>query len=110
MHLERRVFSRYKIPARATLFPPAVDAEVLDVSLGGFRCRVLGPVAWGIGDRIHFVVCSPMGPVKGDAQITWARDKEFGLRFVALKPMHQQRLASLIQDLTSQTLSSAYCR
>ena len=75
------------------------SAMLVDVSEGGLRLMVEGPVPLGteVQLRLEFVDCDV--PIQVLAQVVWCRQSppyEVGVRFLELEPEHRHRLSGLV--------------
>lgn len=98
--MERRQFPRVPVCYLghiSTGDKAALDAVVLDLSLGGCRMHSTTPVVPGARLDLQIALPNQIAPfvVKG-ATVRWSRQPEFGVSFTGLRPEDQARLCRLM--------------
>ncbi|WP_455389583.1 PilZ domain-containing protein [Petrachloros mirabilis] len=74
------------------------EGVVLDLSVAG--CRARSPVAVNEGEFFSVLIDVPRyeTPLYVDlAVVRWVHDQEFGMEFIRMEPVHQQRLRDLVR-------------
>ena len=100
--MERRQYPRVPVCCLSkfsTGEKTVVDAVVLDLSLGGCRVHSIAPV--DPGTHLDLQIALPNQPVPfavKRALVRWARQREFGVSFMSLRPEEQESLRRLISS------------
>ncbi len=113
--VDKRIFSRYKVNFECTLVIDGdiriYQADVLDISLTGMRIATTAPLEKGQTISFSF---SSKPPVKGKARVAWVkkdnRQVSAGLEIFHLEDRFRDALQKIINELTLQHLTDAYCR
>src|SRR5437867_7992858 len=98
--MERRQYQRVPVCCLSkfsTEQKTVSDAVVLDLSLGGCRVHSIAPVLPGTQVGLQITLPNHPAPfVVKQALVRWARQREFGVSFMNLRPEDQEPLRRLI--------------
>jgi hypothetical protein len=100
--MERREHPRFRVRYRSSFSAVSMvagEGVLQELSLKG--CRVASTTSVQPGTELELRVAVPgeVPALKVElAVVRWAREKQFGLSFVALRPEEQERLARLLSE------------
>ena len=104
--MERRKHPRYRFLCEI-LFPgkeESVAGTVTDLSMGG--CKVGSPTPVDTGTYIEmriYIMDAPEFPLKVDqAVVRWAKEQEFGVEFISMRPEEEERLRRFVSTLETR--------
>jgi c-di-GMP-binding flagellar brake protein YcgR len=108
---ERRRHPRLKLNSVATLYPinagAKVNAQILDLSLGGCRLRLERRIPLDIRIRVEVGFYYEGLPFRVGGVIQSVHtQEEIGIRFVDLSPRNLHRLQSLIEEIQTDAQRS----
>ena len=98
--MEQRKYARVRVEYVVSLSGDRIRGHgiVLDLSVAG--CKARNPVVVNWGDCFGVLIDVPRyeTPLYVDlAVVRWVHDQEFGLEFIRMQPVDQQRLRDLVQ-------------
>lgn len=103
--MERRQYPRVPVCYLSRLSAeqnPAEVAVVLDLSVGGCRVHSTTKVHPGTEVRLQIALPSQLAPFAVErALVRWAREREFGVSFISLRPEERERLRRLVSSTRS---------
>ncbi|OAG28325.1 PilZ domain-containing protein [Thermodesulfatator autotrophicus] len=113
--LDKRIFERFtlKCPCHWVVEDgyQVFDAQIEDISLGGFRISTFTSLSPGQGIKFSL---ETKPPVKGRARVVWVRkdgEKYYaGLEIVELQEKFRKRFQEIIEELTLNNLPESYLR
>ncbi len=101
--MEQRKHPRYQFQCEIW-FPgreESVAGTVSDLSMGG--CKVGSPTPVDTGTYLElriYIMGAPEFPMKVDqAVVRWAKEQEFGLEFISMRPEEEERLHRFVSTL-----------
>ncbi len=100
--MEHRKHPRYQFHCEISFSQQEMSeaGTVTNLSLGG--CKVHSKASVYIGMYLMLRVCLPGqgAPVQVDqAAVRWAKEQEFGLDFISMRPEEQERLRRFVSTL-----------
>ncbi len=101
--MERRKHPRYQFQCEIR-FPGKVGSvagTVSDLSMGGCKVGIPTPVDTGTYLELRInIMAAPEFPLKVDqAVVRWAKEQEFGLEFIRMRPEEEERLLQVVSIL-----------
>lgn len=98
--MERREHPRYRVRYRSSFSAVTMvagEGVLQELSLRGCRVASASSVQTGTELELRIAVPGEVLALKVDlAVVRWARDGEFGVSFVGLRPEEQERLARIL--------------
>ncbi len=104
--MEQRKHRRYRFLCEIW-FPgkeKSVAGIVTDLSMGG--CKVGSPTPVDTGTYLEmriYIMGAPEFPLKVDqAVVRWAKEQEFGIEFISMRPEEEERLRRFVSTLETE--------
>lgn len=100
--MDLRKYPRFRVQFRSTFSGDQVDGEgqVVDLSRGGCKIESDSSVPSGTALELRLYLPDLDWPMRVEqASVKWARGREFGLEFLRLLPVEEEKLHRVVKDL-----------